>query len=167
MFAFQFVNSYCGLLYIAFWLRDLERLRTMLMTMMMVKQFIGQLQEKYQPVVMRWIKDRKEKKNVRATDSSVNRETRVGRETSVHREIRRVQRRILCSMNWSFVGLPPLAERSRDKMSAVLWNGFHVNWVVICRLLRSVLGTRFSTQFWRWVSCHVAVHDRVEISRKL
>lgn len=65
MFAFQFVNSYCALLYVAFWLKDLERLRTLLMTMMMVKQFIAQLVEKYQPVVMRRLADRKAKANVR------------------------------------------------------------------------------------------------------
>lgn len=64
MFAFQFVNSYCGLLYVAFWRRDLERLRVLLMTMMMVKQFFQQVVEQYQPVVVRWIKDWNEKKKV-------------------------------------------------------------------------------------------------------
>lgn len=65
MFAFQFVNSYCALFYVAFWLKDLNRLRSLLTTMMMVKQFISQLVEKYQPVAMRKLADRKEKKNVR------------------------------------------------------------------------------------------------------
>lgn len=64
MFVFQFVNSYCSLLYVGFWLRDLKRLRQLLMTMMMIKQFIGQLVEKYQPVVALWMKNRKLKKNV-------------------------------------------------------------------------------------------------------
>ncbi|CAM9477388.1 unnamed protein product, partial [Ectocarpus sp. 12 AP-2014] len=63
MFVFQFVNSYCSLLYVGFWLRDLKRLRQLLMTMMMVKQFIGQLVEKYQPVVALWMKNRNLKKN--------------------------------------------------------------------------------------------------------
>ncbi len=66
MFVFQFINSYCSLLYVGFWLRDLRRLRQLLMTMMMVKQFIGQLVEKYMPVVMLWMKERNLKKNVRA-----------------------------------------------------------------------------------------------------
>ncbi|CAN0046190.1 unnamed protein product, partial [Sphacelaria rigidula] len=64
MFAFQFINSYCALFYVAFWLKDLNRLRSLLTTMLMVKQFIAQLVEKYQPVVMRKLKDRKEKKNL-------------------------------------------------------------------------------------------------------
>eukprot|EP00903_Cladosiphon_okamuranus_P007574 g7348.t1 len=63
MFVFQFVNSYACLLYVGFWLRDLRRLRQLLMTMMMIKQFIGQLVEKYQPMVMLWLKSRKLKKN--------------------------------------------------------------------------------------------------------
>ncbi|CAM9695456.1 unnamed protein product, partial [Ectocarpus sp. 13 AM-2016] len=63
MFVFQFVNSYCSLLYVGFWLRDLKRLRQLLMTMMMVKQFIGQLVEKYQPVIALWMKNRNLKKN--------------------------------------------------------------------------------------------------------
>ena len=65
MFVFQFVNSYSCLLYVGFWLRDLKRLRQLLMTMMMIKQFVGQLVEKYQPVVMLWWKNRNLKKNVR------------------------------------------------------------------------------------------------------
>ena len=65
MFAFQFINSYSGLLYVAFWKRDLNRLRTLLMTIMIVKQFYRQLVEKYKPVIKRWIKDRKEKKEVK------------------------------------------------------------------------------------------------------
>ncbi|CAN0242461.1 unnamed protein product [Ascophyllum nodosum] len=65
MFAFQFINSYSGLLYVTFWKRDLNRLRTLLMTMMIVKQFYRQLVEKYKPVIKRWIKDRKEKKEPR------------------------------------------------------------------------------------------------------
>lgn len=66
MFVFQFVNSYCCLLYVGFWLRDLRRLRQLLMTMMMIKQFVGQLVEKYQPAVMLWLKNRNLKKNVRS-----------------------------------------------------------------------------------------------------
>ena len=65
MFAFQFVNSYCALLYVGFWLRDIDRLRQLVMMMMMVKQFISQFVEIYQPVAMRWLKDRNDKKNVR------------------------------------------------------------------------------------------------------
>lgn len=72
MFAFQFINSYCALFYVAFWLKDLNRLRSLLTTMLMVKQFIAQLVEKYQPVVMRKLKDRKEKKNVRRYKSGIN-----------------------------------------------------------------------------------------------
>ncbi|CAN0367335.1 unnamed protein product, partial [Hapterophycus canaliculatus] len=51
MFVFQFVNSYCSLLYVGFWLRDLRRLRELLMTMMIIKQFVGQIVEKYQPAI--------------------------------------------------------------------------------------------------------------------
>lgn len=65
MFAFQFVNSYCALLYVGFWLRDINRLRQLVMMMMMVKQFVAQIVEMYQPVLMRWLKDRNDKKNVR------------------------------------------------------------------------------------------------------
>ena len=65
MFAFQFINSYSGLLYVAFWKRDLNRLRTLLMTMMIVKQSLRKLIETYKPVVARWMKDRKEKKEVK------------------------------------------------------------------------------------------------------
>lgn len=71
MFVFQFVNSYSCLLYVGFWLRDLKRLRQLLMTMMMIKQFIGQLVEKYQPVVMLWLKNRNLEKNVRVRTPSV------------------------------------------------------------------------------------------------
>ncbi|CAM9969567.1 unnamed protein product, partial [Laminaria digitata] len=56
MFAFQFVNSYCALLYVGFWLRDINRLRQLVMMMMMVKQFVAQIVEMYQPVLMRWLK---------------------------------------------------------------------------------------------------------------
>lgn len=69
MFAFQFVNSYCALLYVGFWLRDINRLRQLVMMMMMVKQFVAQIVEMYQPVLMRWLKDRNDKKNVRDTDT--------------------------------------------------------------------------------------------------
>lgn len=62
MFAFQFVNSYCAPLYVAFWLRNLQRLRILLMTMMMVKQFVSQLQEKYQPRLFKWWRNRQAKK---------------------------------------------------------------------------------------------------------
>lgn len=69
MFVFQFVNSYCSLLYVGFWLRDLKRLRQLLMTMMIVKQFVGQIVEKYKPAVALWKKNRDLEKNVRQSKS--------------------------------------------------------------------------------------------------
>lgn len=74
MFAFQFVNSYCALLYVGFWLKDITRLRYLVMMMMMVKQFVAQIVEMYQPVLMRWLKERNAKKNVRQKTFHFDRE---------------------------------------------------------------------------------------------
>jgi hypothetical protein len=38
LFAFHFINSYCSLFYIAFWLQDMARLRSMLMSLLLTKQ---------------------------------------------------------------------------------------------------------------------------------
>ncbi|CAM9356615.1 unnamed protein product, partial [Discosporangium mesarthrocarpum] len=64
MFAFQFVNSYCALLYIAFWLQDMQRLRSMLMSLMVTKQIIFQITEYYVPQAARWYKARRERQNL-------------------------------------------------------------------------------------------------------
>ena len=44
-FALQFVNSYCMLFYIAFWLKDFERLKKTLFSMLVISQITGDIFE--------------------------------------------------------------------------------------------------------------------------
>lgn len=41
MFSPQFVNCYSALFYIAFWLKDMDRLRGMLMSLLVTKQILN------------------------------------------------------------------------------------------------------------------------------
>ncbi|CAM9365447.1 unnamed protein product [Phaeothamnion confervicola] len=56
-FAFECVNSYCSLFFIAFFLRDMDRLRTMLFSLMTVKQVIGNIVEIGMPYVTIKVKE--------------------------------------------------------------------------------------------------------------
>ncbi|XP_069072907.1 anoctamin-8 isoform X2 [Pleurodeles waltl] len=46
---FQFVNSYLSLFYIGFYLRDMERLKEMLATLLIIRQFLQNVKEVFQP----------------------------------------------------------------------------------------------------------------------
>uniref|UniRef100_A0AAZ3S5Y3 Anoctamin n=1 Tax=Oncorhynchus tshawytscha TaxID=74940 RepID=A0AAZ3S5Y3_ONCTS len=49
MVLFQFVNSYLSLFYIGFYLRDMERLKEMLATLLITRQFVQNVKEVLQP----------------------------------------------------------------------------------------------------------------------
>ncbi|XP_026777608.2 anoctamin-8 isoform X1 [Pangasianodon hypophthalmus] len=49
MVLFQFVNSYLSLFYIGFYLKDMERLKEMLATLLIIRQFMQNLKEVLQP----------------------------------------------------------------------------------------------------------------------
>ncbi|XP_066504262.1 anoctamin-8 [Hoplias malabaricus] len=49
MVLFQFVNSYLSLFYIGFYLKDMERLKEMLATLLIIRQFLQNLKEVLQP----------------------------------------------------------------------------------------------------------------------
>lgn len=49
MVLFQFVNSYLSLFYIGFYLKDMERLKEMLATLLIIRQFVQNLKEVLQP----------------------------------------------------------------------------------------------------------------------
>ncbi|XP_069505094.1 anoctamin-8 isoform X2 [Ambystoma mexicanum] len=49
MVLFQFVNSYLSLFYIGFYLRDMERLKEMLATLLIIRQFLQNVKEVFQP----------------------------------------------------------------------------------------------------------------------
>ncbi|XP_061634631.1 anoctamin-8 isoform X2 [Phyllopteryx taeniolatus] len=48
---FQFVNSYLSLFYIGFYLKDMERLKEMLATLLIIRQFLQNVKEVLQPYV--------------------------------------------------------------------------------------------------------------------
>ncbi|XP_051956844.1 anoctamin-8-like [Xyrauchen texanus] len=49
MVLFQFVNSYLSLFYIGFYLKDMERLKEMLATLLIIRQFVQNMKEVLQP----------------------------------------------------------------------------------------------------------------------
>ncbi|KAF7202611.1 anoctamin-8 isoform X1 [Nothobranchius furzeri] len=49
MVLFQFVNSYLSLFYIGFYLKDMERLKEMLATLLIIRQFLQNMKEVLQP----------------------------------------------------------------------------------------------------------------------
>ncbi|XP_077573633.1 anoctamin-8 [Stigmatopora nigra] len=51
MVLFQFVNSYLSLFYIGFYLKDMERLKEMLATLLIIRQFLLNVKEVLQPYV--------------------------------------------------------------------------------------------------------------------
>ncbi|XP_049574628.1 anoctamin-8 isoform X1 [Syngnathus scovelli] len=51
MVLFQFVNSYLSLFYIGFYLKDMERLKEMLATLLIIRQFLQNVKEVLQPYV--------------------------------------------------------------------------------------------------------------------
>mmetsp|Transcript_3345 Transcript_3345/g.5234 ORF Transcript_3345/g.5234 Transcript_3345/m.5234 type:complete len:960 (+) Transcript_3345:112-2991(+) len=52
-FAFQFVNRYCALIYVAFYLRDLERLRTLLASMLITNAIVDNILELFTPALVK------------------------------------------------------------------------------------------------------------------
>lgn len=57
LFIFHFINSYCSLFYIAFWLKDIRRLRDMLLSLLLTKQIVGNLTEMFMPIINSWISE--------------------------------------------------------------------------------------------------------------
>jgi hypothetical protein len=73
-FTFQFVNYFCALFYIAFWLQDMDRLRGMLFTLTVTKQIVGNVQEVFMPLILAKLKkmweDRKAAKAAKAAEKA-------------------------------------------------------------------------------------------------
>ncbi|KAG5179391.1 calcium-activated chloride channel-domain-containing protein [Tribonema minus] len=56
LFGFQFINFFCALFYIGFYLRDMERLSGMLFTLCVTKQITGNIMEAGMPIAKRKFK---------------------------------------------------------------------------------------------------------------
>ena len=69
-FGFQFVNCYAALMYVAFYLQDLDRLRSLLASMLIVNAVIDNIREVFAPKVTKKGKEAYEKYKDQAANSS-------------------------------------------------------------------------------------------------
>jgi len=80
---FKFVNSFLALFYIAFYLRDFDKLREMLAALLITKQIVGQFGEVLGPTITSWVKvyllqrsiDKKEDSDITEELSQVEKES--------------------------------------------------------------------------------------------
>jgi hypothetical protein len=60
-FALEFCNRYCALFYAAFWLRDLDQLRSLLVSLLTTNSLINNFMEVGLPFIKKWSKQRKQR----------------------------------------------------------------------------------------------------------